>query len=139
MFLSGHSLFFPVLAQVGLTIVIYVALAVAKKRAAHAHAVDRERAALHADAWPESVLKINNNLRNQFETPVLFYVVCFVLVAVGATGWLVQVLAWLFVASRAVHAWIHTRSNFVPARRRVFMGGVLIVLVLWVIALTRLL
>jgi hypothetical protein len=139
MFPGAHSLFLPVLAQVGLTFVIYVALAVAKKRAARAHAVDRERAALHADAWPESVLKINNNLRNQFETPVLFYVVCFVLVAVGATGWLVQALAWLFVASRAIHAWIHTRSNIVPARRRVFMAGVLIVMLLWVIALLRVL
>lgn len=139
MFLSAHSLFLPVLAQVGLTIVVYVALGVAKSRAAKAQAVDRERAALHADAWPESVLKINNNLRNQFEVPVLFYVVCFVLVAVGTTGALVQVLAWLFVACRAVHAWIHTRSNYVPARRRVFMAGVVIVLVLWLIALFRLL
>ena len=139
MFLTTHSLFLPVLAQVGLTIAVYIALAVAKSRAVTAGTVDRARAALHDDAWPESVLRINNNIRNQFEVPVLFYVVCFVLVAVNATGALVQVLAWLFVASRAVHAWIHTRSNYVPARRRVFMAGVVILVVLWVLALTRLL
>ncbi len=139
MFLTTHSLFLPVLAQVGLTIVVYIALAVAKARAIKAGPVDRARAALHDDAWPESVLRINNNIRNQFEVPVLFYVVCFVLVAVNATGALVQVLAWLFVASRAAHAWIHTRSNYVPARRRFFMAGVVILVILWVLALTRLL
>lgn len=139
MFLTTHSLFLPVLAQVGLTIVVYVALAVAKSRAIKAGSIDRERAALHDDAWPESVLKINNNIRNQFEVPVLFYVVCFVLVAVNATGALVQVLAWLFVASRVAHVWIHTRSNYIPARRGVFMAGVLILLLLWLLALSRLL
>ncbi len=138
MFLTTHSLFLPVLVQVGLTIVVYIALGVAKSRAIKAGSVDRARVALHDDAWPESVVKINNNIRNQFEVPVLFYVVCFVLVAVNATGALVQVLAWLFVASRLAHAWIHTRSNAVPARRRAFMAGVVILLVLWSLALSRL-
>lgn len=139
MFQTAHSLYLAVLAQVGLTFAVYIALVVAKSRAARAGQVDRERAALHHDAWPESVLKINNNIRNQFEVPVLFYVVCFVLAAVNATGTLVQVLAWLFVASRGAHAWVHTRSNYVPARRRLFMAGVLVVMILWALALWRVL
>ena len=117
-------LLLPVLVQVLLTIFLYVALAVAKSRAVKAGLVDLERRALHDDAWPESVMKINNNIRNQFEVPVLFYVIA---------------LAWLFVASRVVHAWIHTHSNYVPARRRVFTVGVVVVLAMAAVALRHLL
>ena len=55
--------------QILLTITVYVALVVAKSRAIQAGQVDLARRALHADAWPESVQKINNNIRNQFEVP----------------------------------------------------------------------
>jgi hypothetical protein len=131
---APNTLYLAILAQVLLTLVVYILLGAAKAKAYKAGSVDRSRVALHADAWPEPVQKLNNNIRNQLEVPVLFYVVCFVLAAVGSTGVLVQVLAWLFVASRIVHAWIHTGSNFVPLRRNAFLAGVLVLLVLWVIA-----
>jgi hypothetical protein len=134
-----HALIYiAILTQIFLTMVVYIALAVAKSRAAKRGEVDRQRAALYADAWPDSVQKINNNIRNQFEVPVLFYVLCFVLIGIGAAGTLVAALAWLFVATRIAHAWIHMRSNYVPARRAVFMAGVAIVLCLLLIALWQL-
>jgi hypothetical protein len=134
-----HALIYiAILTQIFLTMVVYITLAVAKSRAAKRGEVDRQRAALYADAWPDSVQKINNNIRNQFEVPVLFYVLCFVLIGIGAAGTLVAALAWLFVATRIAHAWIHTRSNYVPARRAVFMAGVAIVLCLLLIALWQL-
>jgi hypothetical protein len=136
---TTHALFLPVLAQVLLTIVVYLALARTRAAALKDGTVDRARLALHADAWPENVIKISNNVRNQFELPVLFYVVCFVLAATATAGPLVQVLAWLFVASRVAHAWVHTRGNYVPRRRNLFVAGVVILVALWVIALLRLL
>ena len=127
-------IFLPVLAQVLLTIVVYFGLAAAKARALKEGSVDLERRALRDDAWPEDVQKINNNIRNQFEVPVLFYVLVVVLYQLNATGVLPQGLAWLFVASRVVHAWIHTGSNYVPARRAVFTFGVFVVLAMLCLA-----
>ena len=69
MAIRNELILLPLLAQVLLTILVYVALAVAKSRAVKRGQVDPERRALHADAWPESVQKINNNIRNQFEVP----------------------------------------------------------------------
>lgn len=132
--MNADSILLPVIAQVLLTMAVFIALAVAKSRAAAAGLVDEERRALHADAWPDNVVQINNNIRNQFELPVLFYVVCFVLWAIDAAGTVVQVLAWLFVASRVVHAWIHTGGNVVAVRRRVFLFGCVIVLVMTITA-----
>ncbi len=126
--MSSNMILLPALAQVLLTLVVYGALSVAKAKALKAGLVEADRRALHDDAGPESVIKINNNIRNQFEVPVLFYVLTIFLWQLKETGVLVQSLAWLFVASRFVHAYIHTGSNYVPARRKVFMFGCLMVL-----------
>jgi hypothetical protein len=127
-------IFLPVLGQVFLTLVLYIALAVAKTRAIKSGQVDLDRRALHGDAWPESVLKINNNIRSQFEVPVLFYVVSIVLWLLGAAGLFAQSLAWLFLTSRVAHAYIHTGSNYIPTRLAVFKFGCLVVLLMLALA-----
>ncbi|MEZ5462107.1 MAPEG family protein [Dokdonella sp.] len=131
---SDPLIFLPLLVQVLLTVIVYVGLAVAKARALKHGQVDPVRRALHADAWPESVQKINNNIRNQFEVPVLFYALVLMLYELGETGVLTQGLAWLFVASRIVHAYVHTGANIVRIRRPVFMLGCIVVLAMLVLA-----
>ncbi len=121
--LSRNLIFIPVLVQVLLTLVTYVLLIKAKIRAMKAGEVDMARRALFDDAWPESVMKINNNIRNQFEVPVLFYVLAFALWALDAVHWVALAAASLFALSRIVHLWIHVGSNYVPARRQAFTVG----------------
>ncbi len=121
--MNSNLIFLPALAQILLTMLVFIGLAVAKSKAAKSGEVNEERRALYDDAWPESVIKFNNNIRNQFELPVLFYVLCIILWAVNSTNVITHALAWLFVASRIVHVAIHTGSNFVPLRRKVFMLG----------------
>jgi hypothetical protein len=67
----------PVMVQIVLTMVVYVLLNVAKARALRRGEVDLARRGQHDDAWPDSVNKINNNILNQFEVPVLLYVLSF--------------------------------------------------------------
>jgi len=136
--MNHNSIFLPVLIQITLVIVLYIYLAIAKSRASQRGEVDEDRRALYDDAWPVSVLKINNCIRNQFEVPVLFYVLIFILWSLGAVNIVVHVVSWLFVATRIVHAYIHTGSNYVPLRRSVFSIGVLILLVLSLFALVAL-
>lgn len=126
--MNRNLIFAPVLAQVLLVFPLYVLLVRAKVRAMKAGQVNLERRALFDDAWPESVMKINNNIRNQFELPVLFYVLALSLWALDSVHVAALAAAWLFVLSRLVHAWIHIGSNYVPARRRVFTFGWLMVL-----------
>lgn len=130
-----HALLLPILAQILLTIAMYLKLAVAKSRALRYGQVDLERRALHDDAWPDAVLQINNNIRNQFEVPLLFYVLTLVLWELRAGGMLALALAWVFVISRVLHAWIHTGSNYVPLRRRVFMVGVAVIVAMAVLVM----
>ena len=121
--MQDNLIFAPVALQVALTLWLYIALAIAKSKATQRGEVNEERRALHDDAWPDSVRKINNNIRNQFEVPVLFYVLIGALWSIGAVNIYVHMAAWVFVTSRVIHAVVHTGSNYVPLRRRVFMLG----------------
>ncbi|MCP5474432.1 MAG: MAPEG family protein [Lysobacterales bacterium] len=133
-----NAMLLPILTQILLVLVMYGALQIAKARASKAGLVDDARRALNEDAWPDFVRQINNNIRNQFELPVLFLVLALILWRLQPGGLLPLVLAWGFVATRVVHAWIHTHSNHVPHRRLAFtLGAVLVLLmlldVLWLI------
>lgn len=137
--MNSQLIFIPVLVQVLLTIVLYVLLNVRKVRAVKAGDVNEARRGLYDDAWPEYVLKVNNCIRNQFEVPVLFYVVSISLAVLGAVSMPALVLAWLFAASRIAHAYVHTGSNYVPLRRKIFTVGVLIVLLMSMLLVAALL
>jgi hypothetical protein len=128
--MSSNALLAPLLVQVALTIAIYLLLSRRKNRAVAAGEVDEARRALDEAAWPANVRQVNNNLRNQFELPVLFYALVLTHVALAASHWSVHIAAWLFVASRVLHAWVHVTSNVVRIRRRIFTIGVVMVLIL---------
>lgn len=128
--MSENKILFPVLLQILVTLFAYVLLNIAKSKAIRDGLVNEARRGLHDDAWPDSVLQINNNIRNQFELPVLFYVLVMFLWALGSTGIFVQTIAWLFALSRVLHLYIHTGSNYVPLRRKIFTFGFLMVVIL---------
>ncbi len=132
--MNGRMILLPVMAQVVLTMAVYVLLNVAKARALRRGEVDLSRRGLHDDAWPDSVNKINNNIRNQFEVPVLFYVLSFMLFILDAVTPAALAAAWLFAMSRILHAYIHVGSNYVPTRRRVFVFGCVMLIVMVALA-----
>ncbi len=132
-------IFLPILTLVSLTLGLYIYLAVAKAQASKLGQVNEERRALYNDAWPENVQKINNSIRNQFEIPVLFYILIFVNFSAELIDITTHILAWLFVASRFFHAYIHTGSNFIPLRRRFFMMGCFIIFAMIVVTAGKLL
>jgi hypothetical protein len=133
--MNQQLIFIPVLMQVFLTFLVYIGITVVKNKAIASGEVDESRRALHKDAWPDSVLKFTNNLTNQFEAPTLFFVLCFVIWATDSVNIFSLTLAWVFTVSRYIHAYVHTGSNYVPLRKRLFMFGVAILLVLFVYAL----
>lgn len=126
--MQNYLVFVPVVLQIVLTIFLYAHLAIVKAKASKQGLVNEDRRSLHDDAWPDSVIQVSNCLRNQFEAPLLFYVLVVLLWLTNSISLYVYIFAWAFVFSRIVHALIHVRSNYVPLRRKVFViGGVNIV------------
>jgi hypothetical protein len=130
--MESKLIFYPVMAQIMLTFMVYLLLPIAKSRVLKTTEVDLAQRALHNTVWPDSVLKIANNVQNQFESPVLFYALCFMLWALNALSMLVLFLAWGYVFLRVVHVFIHTGSNQIPVRKKVFMASTALLIALWV-------
>ncbi len=128
--MKDSLIFLPVVIQILLTFYLYIYLAIAKSKATKLGLVNEERRGLHDDAWPDNVLQINNCIRNQFEVPVLFYILSVLLWLTNGITMYVHVIAWAFVASRIFHVAIHVGSNYVPLRRKVFMFGCLLLMLL---------
>ncbi len=138
--MNESLLIWPIMAQVILTIAVFIVLAVRKAKAVKSGEVDRNRAALDNKAWSDDVVKVSNNIGNQFQTPVLFYVVCFSLILINAVSTMSLVLAWGFVISRYCHAYVHINSNYIPHRFALFLAGCISLigltgLVLWELAI----
>jgi hypothetical protein len=125
--MNQDLILWPLVAEIVLVIVLFIRLGQLKERARAAGAIDPTVTALDNDAWPDDVRKVANNIRNQFQVPVLFFVLVLALFVHGSTDVFALVLAWLFVASRVVHSYIHVGSNYVPNRTRVFKVGLVCV------------
>jgi hypothetical protein len=132
------ALVYPVLAQVFLTFVLMVWTGRLRTAAVRSRRVRLSAIALSGDAWPDDVKKISNNMHNQFETPVLFYVLCGVATYLAVTGMLMTALAWLYVITRVIHTAIHVTTNRVQHRFAVFVVGFLVLVAMWVVIVARL-
>ena len=84
--MKPHLIFWPVLAQVLLTITLYILLGRARGGARKDKSVDIKRAPYDPSVWPVKVRQVGNSLDSQFQAPVLFYALCFVCWATGNVG-----------------------------------------------------
>lgn len=137
--MESKLIFYPIISQIILTFIMYIRLTIVKHRALANSEIDLDRRALHSDAWPDSVLKTSNNLQNQFESPVLFYALCFMLWALNSVNVFSLLIAWGFVFLRVLHAFVHTGSNTVAIRKKVFMTSTILLIVLCICVINAIL
>lgn len=124
-------IFWPMIAQVALVYVIYAV--VSKKRIDAVRAGQARTSQFRENrVEPDESLFARNNLVNQFELPVLFYPLCICLFVTGGVSIFTLVLAWLFVASRYIHAWIQITTNRIRHRRPAFILGYFLLAALWI-------
>lgn len=81
---------------------------------------------------PEIITKTTRNFNNQFEVPVLFYVACSLYIVWDINSYFALIVAWLFVALRLVHSYVHLTYNQVLHRMLTFWFSLLCVMGLWV-------
>ena len=122
----------PLFAQVLLVFILMLWMAKERQTAIRRGEVHPRDIALRQPSWPPKALQVANSFSNQFEIPVLFYVVTLLALWTKQVDFLFLLLSWVFVALRYIHAFIHTTSNRVPRRGLVYGVGVLVVMALWV-------
>jgi len=128
--MNQTAIFWPVIAQVLLVYLVYGLLSLRRQAAVRAGSVRRSDFRENRNEPPESVFA-HNNLLNQFQLPVLFYVVCLCLYVTQGSSIVTVALAWIFVVLRYLHAFIHVTSNRIRYRSPVFALGYLVLGVMW--------
>ena len=69
---------------------------------------------------PVDVRNPSDNLKNLFEIPVLFYVICLYLYVAEQVDTIYLVAAWIFFAFRVVHSLVHCLTSNVMLRFAVY-------------------
>jgi hypothetical protein len=87
--------------------------------------------ATDSGAWPARVKKHGDNFDNQFETPMLWYSACALIVALKLEDTVFAALSWMFLLTRLAHSYVQTTHNNVPSRMRIFLLGFFTLIVMW--------
>lgn len=85
----------------------------------------------------EDVVKTGRQFTNLFEAPVLFYIACLIAMILPVEGFTFLVLAWVYVAVRIVHAYIHMGANKVMIRMRVYGVSWLVLIAMWILIFAK--
>lgn len=129
----------PAFVLIALTFGLAVWMGYERNRAVYAKEVRIKDIALSKESWPARAKQVSNAYHNQFELPVLFYVLVALALITRKADFLFVVLSWVFVLSRLVHVYIHTTSNRVPRRFFAYLVGLAVLVVLWAIFAVRIL
>lgn len=137
--MSVQTILLPVFAQAALTFFLMFWMARVRFGAVRAGQVTQADLKRDWTSWPERPTQIAAAYHNQFQLPVLFYVLVLIALITTQADFLFVVLSWLFVVLRVVHAFVHTGKNDIMARFRVFALGATVLIVMWVYILLKLL
>lgn len=129
--MNQTTIFWPVLAQVLLVYIVYVVMG--RRRFVAVKSGEAKVGQFKTRSTePASSVTVAANLCNQFELPVLFYVLCLTLHVTNGVNYLTLLLMWIFVLTRYFHAWVHLSSNNLRLRSRSFFAGAVIILLGWI-------
>lgn len=130
--MTQELIFYPSIAMFALTAGVLVRMGIMRYRAVAAGEVDPRYYRLYTGAEePLELRKLGRHVQNHFEVPPLFHLVVLMLYVTGQVNLLSLVLAWLFVALRALHSAIHLGRNVVPRRFASFIASGTVLAGLW--------
>ena len=127
-FVLAHPLVLPLLAMVGLTLLVWVRLYWVRLPEMRRAKIDPQRLAGSADKHLLKDTRASDNFINLFEVPVLFYVLVLATIQAGVHDAALFGLAWAFVGFRGLHSLIQCSYNRVVHR---FIAYVLATLALF--------
>ncbi|MEO0330056.1 MAG: MAPEG family protein, partial [Pseudomonadota bacterium] len=108
--MSPETIFWPMIILALVTLGVYLPMSKARVAGVKSGKIKARTYKLN-EGEPEESLKYSNAIRNQYETPVLFYASCLTAFVSGNAGTAMIVLAWAYALSKTVHLFVHITSN----------------------------
>ena len=137
--MSPQMVLLPLFVQVALTLALMFLMATRRVQAVRNKQVRAEDVSLREPNWPPRALQAAYAYSNQFELPVLFYVLTILVIITKQADLAFVLLAWVFVVLRILQAWVYVTSNNIRYRGAYFAAGAIVLTVMWIIFMLRIL
>lgn len=128
------SILWPTFAMVGLIFIVFLTMFVT--RAGHIRRnpptsgeFDSGEAALR---YFSPIEMPANNYRNLFEMPVLYFALVPLLLLTDQASGVQVALAWVYVALRCLHSFVHIGPKKVPVRALLFALSAMVLMAMWI-------
>jgi hypothetical protein len=137
--MSLQAVLLPLFVEVILTFVLMVWMGALRGGDFRSGAVRPADVALREPRWPERTTQAAYSFSNQFELPVLFYVLTILVWVTRHAGYVFVILAWIFVICRVLQAYVHVTSNVYRWRSSLYAVGAVVLMVMWAIYIVEVL
>ena len=122
----------PVFVQIGLTFALLLWMVGTRRQALVGGETKIRDIALGQPNWPTRATQIGNCFANQFELPLLFYILIALALPLRHADLFIVLMSWVFVVTRFVHAGIFVTSNDLGRRSMAWLAGVLVLFAMWI-------
>ena len=122
----------PVFVQIGLTFALLIGMVLARRQALVSGETKIRDIALGEPNWPQHATQVGNCYRNQFELPLLFYLLIALALPLRHADLFIVLMSWVFVVTRFAHAGILATSSEGRNRSLAWLAGALVLLAMWV-------
>jgi hypothetical protein len=130
--MSVQMVLLPVFVLVGLTFVLLLWMAGARRQALVGGETKIRDIALGQSNWPDRATQVGNCFANQFELPLLFYILIALALPLRRVDLFLVLMSWVFVVTRFAHAGIFVTSNDLNRRSLAWFAGVLVLFAMWI-------
>jgi hypothetical protein len=131
--MTVQAILLPLFVEVILTFLLLFWLAPLRARDFSSGVTRPHDVALREPNWSKRSLQVAYSYGNQFELPVLFYVLTILEFITHLAGIVFVVLAWVFVLFRCLQAYVHVTSNNIRVRGAFFGVAAVVLAIMWVI------
>lgn len=135
--MSTATILAPLFVQVLLTFSVMIGMMVFRTSALQSGTTRFEDIAMREPNWPRQPALFANAFSNQFELPVLFFVLTILAMLTKHADLTFVVLAWVFVAFRILQAFVHVTSNNVRFRGGYYGASAMVLLIMWLIFIVK--
>jgi hypothetical protein len=137
--MSLQAVLLPLFVEVILTFVLMLLMGALRGGDFRSGAVKSADVGLREPNWPRRTAQAANSFSNQFELPVLFYVLTILEWVTRHAGYVFVTLAWVFVVCRVLQAYVHVTSNVYRLRSGFYSVGALVLMLMWAIYIVEVL
>jgi hypothetical protein len=131
--MTTQAILLPLFVEVILTFILLFWLAPLRARDFNTGIARPDNIALREPNWSPRTLQVGYSYSNQFELPVLFYVLTILAYVTHLAGLVFVVLAWIFVIFRLLQAYVHVMNNNIRVRGAFFAVAVIALAINWAI------